>query len=1025
MRTHLSRTLLLAGMIQATLLPAMLHAQIDRAEINGSVTDSTGAAVSGAHVIVTQEGTNQTRLLTTNGHGEFVASSLPVGRFTLVVQLVGFEDLRIADIDLHAGDVRTLNAHLQPGSVTQTVSVEGDRGAVQLDKSDATFGGTIQSVQVEQLPLNGRNIATLELLAPGAIDTGYGQQSSIRFAGQGIDDTNYRFDGVDASGVLRQALKSGLRLQFSTEAVNEFRVDAGAYLADTGGSAGGQVGLISKSGTNQFHGSVFDYLRNSYFDALSPIKSTVHPLFHLNQFGGSLGGPIRRDRTFFFVDYEGFRQQLAGVPVTGFVPSASYRAQVLAAQPSLAPLINLFPIGTGSTTTANTASYSSLTPSPNQEDSGMTRIDHRFTDRDSAFLRFNTDQGVMTSALGAAGAASTVSSQLYNVALEELHIFGPHLLNEAELGFNRNTYIQTQNTGSPLNIVISGFSEIYEDYYKKQVGESFSFNDTVTWTKGRNTWKFGADFRLPQYDEQNSLDSTANFTSPANFLANQLNSFQLTAPLPDKGLMKLQTAGFAEDEWKVSPQLTVNYGLRYNYFSPFHEQHGNEIPFDIASCGGYCAPGAPFYFNNYLDFDPRIGIAYSPEAAHGKMTLRAGYGIYHGEDQLGDEDSPVVNNEPSTTLTSGKQSNGTILQYSYPTLPSLTPLTGLALTPRSMARHHPDAYTQQWTASMQRALPGDTVLTMTYLGVKGTHLFRRSYTNLINPVTGTRPLPQYPSEIDTKFNEGESNFNAIQVNLNRQFHHGFFVGANYMFSHALNDGSVGAGEADAAENLSNPRGDYGSSDDDVRQTANMSFVYNLPFGTGTSHLNQGKLMSVAVGGWSVNTLLQVRTGLPINVTLARSASELPDGNNVAQRPNRVPGVSLYGAGKGIHSWLNPAAFSVPYSCPATGLCVPPAGVSPWGNLQRNVAYGPTFWQDDSTLEKTFRLTERNSLVFRAEAFNLFNRAQYGNPGAGLNEAAGVISAPSSFGNITSTVNPSGLVGTGTPRELEFALRITY
>ncbi len=1009
MRRHLARTLLLAGSVHAALVPSLIQAQIDRAEINGSITDSTGAAIPGATVVVTQEGTNAQRSVSTNDRGEFVVSSLPVGRFTLVLQHTGFQDMRVADVDLHAGDVRTLNEHMQPGSVNQTVSVEADTGAVQLDKSDATFGGTIQHVEVAELPLNGRNIATLELLAPGAIDTGSGQQATIRFSGQGIDDTNYRFDGVDASGVLRQALKSGLRLQFSTEAVSEFKVDAGAYLADTGGSAGGQVGLISRSGTNAFHGSVFDYLRNSYFDARSPIKSTAHPTFHLNQFGGSLGGPIVKNRTFFFVDYEGFRQQLAGVPTTGFVPSAAYRALVLATQPALAPLINAYPTGSAPDPgQPNYDLYYSLTPSPDQENSGMVRVDQRFNASDSAFVRYNIDDGVTTSALGSAGAASTIGSRLQNFVLEETHIFNPNLLNEAEFGFNRNTYVQTQMTGSPLNMIVSGFSEIYENYSKEQVGQSFSVNDTVTLTKGTHTIKTGADIRFPQYNEQNSLDSTASFLNPSAFLANQLNTFQLTAPLPDKGLRKLQAAGFAEDEWKTSHQFTLNYGLRYNYFSPFHELHNNEDPFDIADCGGYCGVGTEFYHDNYLDFDPRVGFSYSPDALKGRMTFRAGYGIYHGEDQLGDEDSPVVNTQPSTTLTSGSK-----LIYSYPVNAALTPFSGLALTPRSLARHHPDAYTQQWTASMQRAVGADTVLTATYLGVKGTHLFRRSYTNLINPATGARPLPQYPSEIDTKYNEGASNFNAIQVNLNRQFHHGFFIEGNYMLSHALNDGSVGAGESDAAENVSNPRGDYGSSDDDVRHTGNMSFVYNLPFGIGANHLNQGRLLNLAVGGWSVNTLLTVRSGLPINVTLARSASALPDGNNVNQRPNRVAGVSPYAPVRGPVQWLNPAAFAVPVN-------------RTWGNLQKNAARGPALWQDDSTLEKTFRVTERNNLIFRAEAFNMFNRAQYGQPGSALNVGPGnTISAPGSFGAITSTVNPAGLVGTGTPRELEFALRITY
>ena len=991
------------------MLPSQMLGQIDRSELSGTITDSTGAAIAGANVVVTQEGTNAIRSTMTNDRGEFFVPSLPVGRFTLVSTRDGFSDLRVADIDLHAGDARTLNERMQLSSVKQSVSVEADRGAVELEKSNATFGGTVQSVQIRELPLNGRNIATLELLAPGAIDNGSGQQATIRFVGQGIDDTNYRFDGVDASGIYREALKSGLRLQFSSEAVSEFKVDAGAYTAETGGSAGGQVSLISKSGTNQLHGSAFEYLRNSYFDALSPIKAAVHPTFHLNQFGGSVGGPIVKNRTFFFTDYEGFRQQLGGVPATGFVPSPSFAAQVIAAHPELTPLVNAFPQGTAPVAGQSTTySYSSLVPSPSQENSGMARLDHRFSDKDSTFTRYSIDDGVTTSALGALGASVTVASRMQNFVLEELHIFSSSLLNQAEFGFNRNTYVQTQNSGSPLNISISGFSSISENYNKRQIAQAFSIIDTLSVIRGAHTLKAGVDIRLPQFNEGNSLDSTASFLSPAAFLANQLNQFQLTAPLPTKGLRKLQAAAFVQDEWKVNRELTVNYGLRYTYFGPFHEQHNSADPFDIADCGGYCGVGTEFYRRNYFDFDPRVGVAYSPSSLGGKMTFRAGYGMYHGEDQLGDEDSPVVNTEPSTTLTSGST-----LTYPYPVAPALTPQTGLALTPRSMSRNHPDSYTQEWTAAVQRALPGESVLTLTYIGVKGTHLFRRSYTNLINPVTGARPLPQYPSEIDTKYNEGASSFHAIQVNLNRRFHNGFFIGGNYMYSHAIDDASVGAGEADAAENLGCFSCEHGSSDDDVRNTANMSVVYNLPFGHGARYLNSGRLTDLLVGGWSVNNLLTARAGLPINVTLSRSASALPDGNNVNQRPNRVVGVPVYLPGRGVHAWLNPAAFAVP----AAGT---------WGNLAKNVATGPPLWQDDSTIEKAFRVTERTNLTFRAEAFNLFNRAQYGQPGSSLNVGSnGQISAPASFGVITSTVNPAGLVGTGTPRELEFALRLTF
>ncbi len=384
--------------------------------------------------------------------------------------------------------------------------------------------------------------------------------------------------------------------------------------------------------------------------------------------------------------------------------------------------------------------------------------------------------------------------------------------------------------------------------------------------------------------------------------------------------------------------------------------------------------------------------------------------------QLGDQDSPVVNTEPSTLLTSGVQSNGSVVQYSYPVPPSLTPSTGLALTPRSMARHHPDSYVQQWTASVQQAIPGQTVLTLTYLGAHGVHLFRRAYTNLINPATNTRPLPQYPSEIDTKYNEGASNFNALVASVNRRFHSGLFLAGNYMYSHALNDGSVGAGDADAAQNNACFICDYASSDFDARNSGTFGAVYELPFGRGRRYLANSTPLDLLAGGWSVNTQLSARAGLPVNVTLSRSSSELVDGNNVDQRPNRVPGVPLYLGSRSISHWINPAAFSLP-------------AVGAWGNAGRNLITGPPLWQDDSAVEKNFHLTERNNVIFRAEAFNIFNRAQYGQPSSSLSVTtkSGVrtLTVPASFGAITSTVNSAGLVGTGTPRVLEFSLRITY
>jgi hypothetical protein len=1008
------RKLTISTLLLLNVSMASAFGQIDRAAVAGTITDRSGAVVPEVLITLTDEATGAVRTLSSGRNGNYSISSLPVGKFFMLLHRDGFNDVRIADIDLNSGTTRTIDTEMQVKSSNDTVQVEADREAT-LNKEDATFGGTIQSVQVARLPLNGRNIATLELLAPGAIDSGTGQQSSIRFAGGGIDDNNFRFDGVDASGVLRQSLKSGLRLQFSTEAVSEFKVAAADYTADTGGSAGGQVSLISKRGTNDFHGSVFDYLRNSYFDALSPIKTTVHPNFHLNQFGGNLGGPIVRERTFFFVNYEGFRQTLGGIPQIATVPSAAFRAQLAVAQPTLAAIINTYPVGQiNSSTDSNAAFFTGVVPSPNNEHSGVLRIDHRFNNSDSMYGRFSIDDGTSISALNALAQPSTVTSRMQNLALEELHLFSPKLLNEFEFGFNRNTYVQTQQTGVPYTFNITGFTSLAENYSKFQVPQTFSIIDTLTLVKGRHTVKAGVDIRRIMINESNSVDGQISYTSTANLLANNLNSILLTAELTPRNLRKTQYAGYVQDQYKATPNLTVNYGLRYNFFGPFHEAHGNSAPFDFTACGGYCTRGTDFGYPNYLSVDPRVSVAYSLPGSGSGTVLRAGFGVYHGELQLGDQDSPVVNTQPSTQLTSSATNI-----YRYPSAIALIPTTGLATTPRSMLLRRPDSYSMQWTGSLQHAIGSETTLTVSYVGVKGTHLFRRTYTNLIDPATGTRPYGAlYPSQIDTKLNEGMSIFHALQVNVTRRFHNGLFVGGNFMYSHALDDNAVGAGEANSAQNVACFRCEYASSQYDVRNTANASLVYELPFGIGRRYMNGSRGLNVILGGWSVDSLLIARSGLPIDVTISRSSSALPDGNNQNQRPDRVPGQPIY-LGRGINSWLNPAAFATPR-----------AGT--WGNLGRDIATGPTLWQNDSALEKSFGLTERNRLIFRAEAFNIFNRAQYGQPNSTLATGSGTgpdgrapLAVPANFGRITSVINSQGLVGTGTPRVLEFALRITY
>ncbi|RZU43632.1 carboxypeptidase family protein [Edaphobacter modestus] len=992
-----------AVLVALTLITIFSRAQVDSTQLNGTVNDQSGAPIREARVRVVLEDSQVTRTTATGEHGNYTIPALPIGLYTISFEKTGFATTRIEHVQQTAGNVRTLDITLHVQSVSETVEVIDT--VADLDKTTATFGGTVSGEQVRNIPLNGRNWATLETLAPGAIDSGSGLQSSIRFAGNGIDDNNYRLDGVDASGVMKQALKSALRLQISSDAIAEFKVDSAVYTAENGGSAGGQVSVVSKSGSNQFHGKVFDFLRNDIFDARSPLNPTTSkkPAFHLNQYGTDLGGPIIRDRTFFFASYEGFRQVLGGVPQVGLVPSALFRQKVASLSAPLQAIITAYPTGQSPSGDKEgyADNYTSYAASPVKEDSGLGRIDHHINEKNSIYVRYNTDQGSSTSPLNAVGQSIEVDASVHNAVIDYLHVFTPRLINEAKFGLNRNTYHQNQVTGLPINFSFGGgFTSLGETIYKQQVSTTFSYLDTVIWTLNRHTLKFGVDVRRVQFNEANTADGTASWTSLDNFLSNTLNSFQATAPLPDRGLRKTQIAAYAQDEWKFSSNVTVNAGVRYGFFQPFSLAHGLSNPFDIQVCGGYCRPGSPFSYSNYLNFDPRLAITWSPSGSQGNMVFRVGYGMYHGESELADQDSPAVNDEPSITF----QSSAT-QAYAYPIDPSLIPTTGLAVTPRSMSLHHPDSYVQNWTASMQNQWPGKVVSTVSYLGAKGTHLFRRTYGNVFDPALGKNPLaPAFPSQVDTKTQEGASSFNALQVNVKREVHNGMFLAGNYMWSHAINDGSVGAGESNSAQNVVCFQCERGSSDFDVRNSGNISLLYELPFGRGRRFLNQNRLADVLIGGWEFTDLLNYRSGLPVNIVVSRSNAALPDHNNVNQRPDLVPGQPLYFANRSIKQWFNPSAFAVPVN-------------GTWGNAPRDYGRGPILWQDDLALDKNFNLVERCVLNFRAEAFNIFNRAQYGNPNATF--GAG------NFGTITTTANATGLIGTGTPRVMQFAASISF
>jgi hypothetical protein len=412
-------------------LVAPLIAQ-DRAALNGTVTDPSGSRVAKATVKLDSADNGLHRETSTDADGIYAFPSLPVGTYTVSISQSGFKPYVIEGVDLLYGQVRTLDEELQIGAITESVQVTATSEA--LNRTNAEIDGVIESPQIREIPINGRNWATLMTLAPGAINTGDSGQRSIRFNGHSLDDSNFTFDGIDTSGVQEQTQKAETRLNISLDSIAEFRVGTSVYTAENGDAGGAQVNVVSKSGSNQFHGTLYDYdyLRNDALDTRSPFDGSAIPPFRLNQFGAQLGGPVQKDKAFFFANYEGLRQTL-GQTLIGFVPNAAVRAQALAASPVLKPILDAFPKGQ-TPVDANTDQRTVQGTNTVREDSGVFRFDYRFNDNNTVYVRYSIDNALINNPQDAPGATNTIPVIPQNLVLSFQHIFSPQLVNEANLG---------------------------------------------------------------------------------------------------------------------------------------------------------------------------------------------------------------------------------------------------------------------------------------------------------------------------------------------------------------------------------------------------------------------------------------------------------------------------------------------------------------------------------------------------------------------------------------------------------------
>jgi hypothetical protein len=977
--------------------PAVLRAQVDRTAITGTVTDQQGNRVPGSRVRVSESATGFERETLTTSQGTYELPALPPGIYSVDFSKAGFADFIAKNVEQLVGQTRTLNARLELARGTERTTVT--EPLVQLDKVDATVGTAIELQQIGDLPINGRNWATLTALAPGAIDNGAGDQRTIRFAGHGLDDNNLTLDGIDATAVYNQEQREYQRLNIPLDSIQEFQVQSQNFGADTqSGTAGGQVSVVSPSGTNTFHGELFDYFRNDALDARSPFDGASPDPFLLNQFGGGFGGPIVRSKTFFHVNYEGLRQRLDGTQI-GLVPGPAFLAQAAVTSPVLLPVLQAFPAGTSPTSNPSVWNYDQPGRQVDNEDSGMVRVDHYFSDRTTAFVRFNADEAVETIPTGQLTAHQLIDTKFNNGAVELSHVFAPTLINELKFGVNQTIYHTADVSPVPFGVAVSGFSSLTGASTTDYPSKSFDFIDDLSWAKGRHVIKFGFETRWILLNQGTSQSGTLTYNSTAAFESNDMGSATYTAILPLVRQRKVQYFGYVQDEWKVTANLTVTAGLRYNFFNALHAINNDDVPFDFGTCGGYCPRTDSFFHPRYDDFDPRLGIAWS----HGDTVLRVGAGIYHTDGQEDDQNLPISNTVDRYTF-----SNTSFPGLAYPLTPFLqyAEAGGLGVvTPRDLDRTRKDDYVASWTASVQRKLPLNILATISYLGNKGTDLLTTTYTNLVNPLTGVAPYPAF-GPITWRGDVGNSTFHALQLNARRAFQNGFLLSANYMWSHSINDGSIGGGESDTPQDSFCRSCDKASSDDDVRQVFNLSAVYQLPFGAGKLYLSSPGIARTILGGWTLSTIASAQTGLPFNITINRSNGSVPGDFAVSgeERPNWVVGVPLTPPGGSTpQEWVNPAAFSMP--APGT-----------FGDLGRNAFRAPGISDVDVAMAKDISFVERVKLRLRADLFNVVNRAQYGAPNANLSAA--------NFGEITATIS-SYATGRGTPREFQLSAKVSF
>jgi outer membrane receptor protein involved in Fe transport len=997
-------TLLISSAIM--LIPAAIAHST--AALTGRVLDPSDAVVPAAHNTVERIETEELQTTRSDKEGNYQFPAMPVGTYRISVQAPGFQTYIMANITLEVGRAVVQDFKLSVGDASEQVMVQSD--SLLVERVSTSVGAVIDRRTVQEIPLNGRYFLDLGLLVPGSVTPPQNAFSAaptrglgalaINTAGNREETVNYMINGI----TLNNLTFSSISFQPSINTIQEFKVDNSTFSAEYGQSSGAVVNIATRSGTNEFHGELFEFFRNHALDARNffNFTSSSPPPFQRNQFGGSLGGPVFRNRSFFFVAYEGLRQR-QGLNINSLVLSDAERASVT--NPVIEGLIELIP-QPNLVDSSGTPRFVGSATAPVDVDQWTLDLGYDFNPKDRlhGYYAIQRDQTSEPVRFGNTipGFGNTREAQRQILTVNETHVFGAALVNELRAGFNRIYGVSTTNRQlNPADLGIrNGISQRVglpqidiaggalnfggpAPFPSGRADTTYVISNKLSGLFGRHSLKFGGEVRRFLNNNFRTGTGAFNFSSVDAFLAGNANSFSITLGEQTSSIAQGALGLFVQDNYKWRPNLTIEAGLRYDWNMTPVERYDRFIVFDTATSSLVrIGQGQDrIYHQNNRNLQPRLGFVWDP-FQDGKTSLRGAYAI--------------LVDQPMTSVVLGSAANpplATPLTYtgSVQLANAIDVARAAGLAPVTTDYGFDNAYLQSWNLNLQRELTRDFAAMAGYFGSKGTHLILRR--NINQPVDGARPFPSLSASsailpgatlgnITQVESTGNSGYHALWMSVTKRPAFGLQFNASYTWSKSLDYNSFSS-QGIVAQDSYNLRADRAPSDYDARHRFVLSGIYELPF-----HQNR------FVSGWQLAAIVQLQSGNPFNIVTSNSTI-----NGVANtvRPDVRGPIEIIGT---VERWFDTTMF-------ATG--------TTFGNLGRNVVIGPDFRNTDFSVSKYTTLGERVRMLFRAEVFDLLNHPNFGEPGR--------VTGSPAFARITSTRFPTGEAGSS--RQVQFALKLMF